>query len=512
MQFSQRSTHIFFPVALALSLSVIYLQTMAPGLSWANSGADGGDLITAATVRGVAHPSGYPLYMLLAQIFQHLPLNTLAYRTNLMSAVFAVLTSLLIYKVVVAQFSAVDDKVIQSLAGLGAGFSFGLSPLLWSQAVITEVYTLHAFWIMLIVGLVVHNRDSLKIPMIWHERLLGLVYGLAACNHLTVLLFIPGAIIVSSCFSKTGSARDGNKKRGMGGFQIQWKSIARQLVWFLVGLSVYLILPVRAYRHPVINWGNPVSVQGFWWLVSARLYRSYYFTGILSPELSGISHWANLLIQQFGGIGLIIGVFGLVIYFKRSRLFFVTIWNFVVFSVFVLLDQAPDANVLFLPACISFSIWIGICLGSMMKRFSNFSWVWSGLFMAIWITIFIFGVVENWRLVDASKDLRAEEFGNQVIADLPGGAIVFVDGDQAVFAAWYFHYALEKRPDLVILAEDLLSFDWYLESMRLRYPEITLPEPYPWPVAVSETNSERPVCYLRYEYELNLICDYHHHR
>ncbi|HLO31264.1 MAG TPA: DUF2723 domain-containing protein, partial [Anaerolineales bacterium] len=81
---------------LACSLSAIYLSTLAPGLSWANDGSDGGDLIAAAATNGNAHPTGYPLYLILARIFQFLPVGSLAWRTNLMSALATVCAAVLI--------------------------------------------------------------------------------------------------------------------------------------------------------------------------------------------------------------------------------------------------------------------------------------------------------------------------------------------------------------------------------------------------------------------------------
>ncbi|MCB0097459.1 MAG: DUF2723 domain-containing protein, partial [Caldilineaceae bacterium] len=53
-------------VGLAFAL---YVATMAPGLTWANQGADGGELIAAARTNGVPHPPGYPLYILLLQLW-----------------------------------------------------------------------------------------------------------------------------------------------------------------------------------------------------------------------------------------------------------------------------------------------------------------------------------------------------------------------------------------------------------------------------------------------------------
>ena len=70
---SKRFLRILPLAILALSLSMVYWRTLAPGLTWANDGADGGDLITAAATGGVPHPGGYPLYILLARLFQFLP-------------------------------------------------------------------------------------------------------------------------------------------------------------------------------------------------------------------------------------------------------------------------------------------------------------------------------------------------------------------------------------------------------------------------------------------------------
>ena len=54
------------PVAGALAFA-LYGLTLAPGLTWAHDGADGGDFLAAALIGGVAHPTGYPTYQWLLQ-------------------------------------------------------------------------------------------------------------------------------------------------------------------------------------------------------------------------------------------------------------------------------------------------------------------------------------------------------------------------------------------------------------------------------------------------------------
>ena len=50
-------SNYILPGILAISLMAVYLTSMAPGLTWANVGADGGDLIAAAAIRGDCSPN-----------------------------------------------------------------------------------------------------------------------------------------------------------------------------------------------------------------------------------------------------------------------------------------------------------------------------------------------------------------------------------------------------------------------------------------------------------------------
>jgi hypothetical protein len=137
------------PIILVVSLSAVYMRTLAPGLTWANDGSDGGDLIAAAATGGIAHPTGYSLYPLLARLFQLLPFGSLAFRTNLMSALATILGATLVYWLVTRCIPE-EKSILTWAGGLVAGYAFGLLPLVWLQAVITEVYALQALLVLLI--------------------------------------------------------------------------------------------------------------------------------------------------------------------------------------------------------------------------------------------------------------------------------------------------------------------------------------------------------------------------
>jgi hypothetical protein len=474
------------PLLLASLLLGVYLSTLAPGLTWANSGSDGGDFITAAHTGGIAHPTGYPLYLILARLFQFIPIGSLAYRTNLMSAVFADLSAVLIYELVTR---ALDLKHAW-LAGLTAGLAFGLAPLVWSQAVITEVYTLQAFLTALILYLFAFPLQDLgQKPL---ESLRGLVLGLAMGNHVTTVFLLPLILF-------TGPRKqDGNQVERFA------SSLTRRLVWFAIGLSLYLTLPLRALTNPPVNWGNPITFERLWWLVSGGLYQSYYLQFDYGEIWIRMQAWASLFVQQFGWPGLVLGIFGLILLFKPSRLYLYTIWMAVAYSAFALVYSSDDSYLYLIPVLVSFAIWMGLAVGHFYGTLASTVMRW-GLRILI-LGFFIFHALGFAGRVDASNDLQAEMFGQQVMSEVPKEALVFLRGDRAVFTTWYFHFALGQRPDLAVVAEELLHFDWYLETLRHTYPALGVPGPLPWAQNVMDANPNRPVCFVEYVERAEILC------
>src|SRR3989339_281858 len=71
----------------------VYFITLCPTVYTGDSGG----LITAAYTLGVPHSPGYPLYCLLGKLFTFVPLGSIAFRVNLLSAFFAALACAVIY-------------------------------------------------------------------------------------------------------------------------------------------------------------------------------------------------------------------------------------------------------------------------------------------------------------------------------------------------------------------------------------------------------------------------------
>jgi asparagine N-glycosylation enzyme membrane subunit Stt3 len=119
--------------ALAAALALAVYAHLAPTVMW----YDMGEFATAAYVLGVAHNTGYPLLLLLGKLFTLLPVGDVAYRVNLMSAVFGALTVLCAYLLV---FDLTGRRSPAAVAALALAFS----STLWSNATWATSYDLNA--------------------------------------------------------------------------------------------------------------------------------------------------------------------------------------------------------------------------------------------------------------------------------------------------------------------------------------------------------------------------------
>jgi hypothetical protein len=491
-----RLTTLIVPLLLGGSLLGVYLSTLAPGLTWANYGADGGDLITAAATGGVPHPTGYPLYLLLARLFQLLPVGSLAFRTNLLSAIAMATAAVLVYLMVRREAATLQHGWS---AALISGSAFGLAPLVWSQAVITEVYALQALLVALVLYL---YTEAIHHPSPHLDRWRGLALGLAMGNHLTSILLLPAILLNSMHLNESGPAR--TEHSWFANHRFDRASLLRQLGWLMAGLSLYLILPLRALAGSPVNWGNAGTPGRLWWLVSGQLYQSYYLQAAAVDLWERSEQAVTVLLQQSGIVGLALALIGLIVFWAPSPLYLLTAWTAAVSILFAVYYGAADWVVYLIPALVCLSIWIGLGLVGLSRQWKNRS-LRVGLALALLGLILIRSAALAGQ-VDASQDRRAESFGKDVLAAAPQDAILFAQGDEAVFALWYFHFALGQRPDVAVLAIDLLHFDWYQETLHSSYPALVVPGPFPWPESIAPANPRRAACDVRYSDHMEMYC------
>lgn len=484
---------------LALFLGVLYLLTIAPGLTWANNGADGGDFVAAAATWGVAHPPGYPVYLLVAMLFQQIPIGSIAFRTNLLSLISTIIAAIFVYEITV---TTLKTQRFPWIFGMIAALSFGLSRLVWSQALITEVYALQELLFVMILYLLLGKNDRAVNHPEARNLQVGLLLGLSLGNHLTaVFLIIPVfSLDIFSLISRLPG--NGQEKpavtRWFQSIWVNWHVFASRLLGLLLGLSFYASLLMRANSGSPVNWGNPSNLGRFLDLVTGKIYQGYlsgFSNGFLSIKLNT---WGTLIVDQVGIIGTLLGLLGLIACFRNlKRGTFLTLWIALCFLGFSFVYNSVDSYVYLIFFVMVFSIWIGWGSAKIIENLSKFrSWlgIVFGIFIVGWFVYF--GLFETYHRVDASQDTRAEDFGAKVMGTAPKDSIIITDGDRDTFALWYFHYVLKERPDLVIIARNLLTFEWYRHTIKTVYPFISVPDKTEtsWIGELIEKNPDRNIC------------------
>jgi hypothetical protein len=183
-------------VALACACGAMalaaYLRTLAPGLT---SDQDSPMFQFIGRALGVAHNPGYPLYTLLTWPIAQVPVGELAWRINVFSAVMGAVATGLV-------FLAARCLAARRLVSIAAALGFAAGATFWSQAVIAEVYTLHA---ALVAGLLLaaFTWSRSRRPAHFYAALGCLAAGLG--HHTTILAFAPGlalhAVLVDRRFA-----------------------------------------------------------------------------------------------------------------------------------------------------------------------------------------------------------------------------------------------------------------------------------------------------------------------
>ncbi|HXV97556.1 MAG TPA: DUF2723 domain-containing protein, partial [Anaerolineae bacterium] len=342
------SRAIFF--ITGVSAFVIYALTLAPSITWRNNGVDSGDLATAVAVGGVPHPPGYPTYLVLGEIFKLLPFGDVAYRLNLLSATSAALSSAILALVIYQTLAAVAGgqkpghgagptvSWLSAVCAISASLTLAFSGLFWSQAVIAEVYALNALFA---AGLLYGALQVKPANQSWLVPALFGLLGLSLGNHLSILLIVPLIIWLLKS-------------------EWRWPLVVTSCLAFGLGLSIYLIIPIRAAALPPVNWGAATNWPNFWWLVSAEAYRSLLLALPWQFIPTRLAVLAGLLAEVFIWWGLPVSLLGLQRLLRLNySLGLASLLTLLLFAIYAIGYNTTDSYIYLLPALLMLSLWLG---------------------------------------------------------------------------------------------------------------------------------------------------------
>lgn len=427
-------TMLASPSLFALTF-LAYLKTLAPGVY----GFDSAEFATGVYAQGVIHPPGFPLYLLLGKLFTYLPFRDVAYRLNLMSAVFASITVVVLYNVAI---KIVDNRLSAWVAAL----LLAISNYFWQMALVAEVYTLFTALIITDFLLVQLWRKTGSIKFL---LAFSFLYGITLTSHTSGILFAPAfawLIIAAPSWHKSC-----------------WKWVGLMFLLYIAGLSLYVYLPIRASAHPLIDYtqfypGVDINtISGLWWLISGRAYFTFAF-GYTWLELPAeILRFANYLWRNFLGVGVIFGLIGLISLFRKNITFAIGIsLIFLANIVFYINYRVLDKDTMFLPAYLMWAIFIAVGLDGIEKKLKH---VVSPMGFGVWykrvttasqILLIIIGLCLNWRWVDMSQATGYSSFAESLLANAAPDSVIIAPWSSAVVLE-YYQVVEGARPDLKII-------------------------------------------------------------
>ncbi|MFH1860349.1 MAG: DUF2723 domain-containing protein [bacterium] len=468
---------LYIGLLLFLCTLGLYLHTLTPTVGF----HDSGDMITSVYSLGIPHPPGYPLYCLIGKLFSFISMGNIAYRLNIMSAVFAALAVLVIYLIVV-------KTTLQIIPAIIAGLILALTSTFWEQAVIAEKYTLNAFFMAVLIFLLLKWQEIIRDPKYGYNHnhtnltlyAFVLVLGLSFTHHLQTIFIVPAAIYFLLV------ANWGDIKK------IKRNTLLKAAAIFFIPLVLYLYLPLRAAAHPAANWGDPQTLERFIAHISAAAYKGFFSAETLLTNF--ISH-LQFFPKQFTTIFLLIGIFGAVIIFMTSRHFFIFL------SIIIIADichsiryTIPNIEDYYIPSYMIISIWIGygvIGLINIMRRgyslleeqqkkkkhpFPKFCFIIPKFVVpGIFLILLILPLLLHYSHNNRNKYYLAYDMGLNMLDTLKKNAIVITKGDDDLFPLWYHQRIENRRTDVAPFNLILLQNKWHLDENKRNHPYIVLP-------------------------------------
>jgi hypothetical protein len=271
--------------AVGLAAFAVYVLTLYPGVG---GGGDAVKFQYVGSVLGTPHPPGYPLYVLVSYVFSHVPIGSLAYRINLLSAVSGAAASALVCLILLHLRCHV---VVAAATALALAFD----RLLWARSVGAEVYALNAALVALILWLAIRWSDSGRDRDLY--LLIG-AFALSLGNHLTVVSLVP-ALAAFVLLTRRQS--------------VSLRTIGTSAAIVALGVAQYGLIILRTYQQAphleasARNLGELVEVMR-----ASRYSDQFFAFGLRDLVGERVPQFWSFFVTEFTPVGIALFALGLV--------------------------------------------------------------------------------------------------------------------------------------------------------------------------------------------------------
>lgn len=425
----------------------VYLRTLMPGIAF----GDWGEMQTVPNVLGVAHPTGYPTYVLIAWLAELVPIGSIAWRANVLSAAFVSAT------LGTVALIALRLGVRPPIAAGGA-LALGAVGTVWAAATVSEVNPLHLLFAALLLhrALAWADRPSPRDLMIG-----GLLVGLALGNHLLSLFLVPFV-----------------------GLFVLWAGRREILArpWILLGglaaavlgLGVYLYIPLAASQSPPLAYNHPTTLDSVLWLVEGTQFRTQF--DFLSPKgpgefVASLPALWSLVVARATPVVPVVGGIGLIVLVVRRPAFGLLCGAFLLSGVYIWANYLHLEHYLLVP-------WLVLVIGTtialqgaadVLARWGRSgARIDGGVLVGAAAVLFATGLgAINWAAADRSGDTSGQVYVDAVFAGLAQDAAILSYWDAST-PLWHGQLVEKLRPDVLIVDDTNIVYEgWVTRERRI---------------------------------------------
>ncbi|MCX7919328.1 MAG: DUF2723 domain-containing protein [bacterium] len=522
-------------VSLFLISFLVYFSTLAPTVTW----GDSGEFITVAYTLGIGHPTCYPFYTLLGKLATSVPLGNIGWRLNLLSAIAAALSIAVLYfflrdllTIIVEKMNPTlpqpeieskrteisrqkpeigshrnpQSSILIQLSAASGSLLFAFSLTFWDYAVIAEVHTLQILLTVSLFFLWLQWWKTYELRFLYAS---ALTYGLMLAHHYLSLLLFPAFVFITyRCLFGVNIPRNiqNNSQRDDSEYTVKSskrKPILYAFLLILLGWSCYLYLPIRASQTPLINWNAPNNLSGFLSCLTGGQFKLRMFStspglgmesgsvylGILAQN---ITRFISLLGQQwipaniqFGiiSVWLVIlvrclfvglGIIGIIQGFRLNRFWFglsLIIVSITLGAVFNY--QIADIEPYYLSVYLIGIVWFTLGIYTLSAWLKKNIPQLTILPITVPIVLCLIPLVSHYALIKRKNDYTAYYYAKNTLQSIEKNAVILTAGDNDIFPLWYGKYVEKFNPDVIIFGSNFLTSPWY-QTFFIANPEFHL--------------------------------------
>jgi len=440
----------------------VFLFTMHPVFN----NNDSPETAAAALTMGICHPPGYPLFSMAAKIFTLIPAANPAFRVNLFASFLALMVLVMAYLscLKITELFQENEKGARYWCALFILPVFAFSQIFWNQAIEAKgaIYMLNLVFFSVLVYIFIGLNSRFSIKYFYTG---AFVYGLSLANHWPSMIILAPVLLYYYIIYF-------NRMKNLRSMNI--------IFFFALGLTPYLYLPIRAYAHPPLNWGDPEGLKSILWVVLRRDY-----PGPVAPSagvyLYMAGEYVSAAIKNYWML-LVLAVTGGVVLYKKSKKDFLMLMSVylitVLFQVLYNLSKKEALGIMDI-----FLMPAQYITALLMAPGAVFIWNRAGKKVyrtgaaAAFVVCFIFMFASNISINDNHNDFLSYDYGNNILLTMPPGSLYISEGDYNSMPVYYIQEVQKKRKDVIAVTSSFMIFRWGIDDFYRKYGKAVELEP-----------------------------------